>query len=250
MTIFSLAQAYRLLGIDAKTLRRWLAQAQLTPQAHPTDARLKGLTEANLRHLALTHHRHLAPLSPEGTASAPLTPPLPPPALPQDVLALLLALRELPTQVAALQQQLETLIQLLPPALVSAPAPALVQQPACTPVVPRAPQPPPKPTHVIARVESVGEGRYVLLCPQQGLLPFEPESPQWFAWLSSRSAFRFVGQHGHFTAHRESDRLPNAVWRAHRKVRNQTSNLRLAHTPELTIAVLEQAAAELQAHLA
>jgi hypothetical protein len=57
------------------------------------------------------------------------------------------------------------------------------------------------------------------------------------------------GKEGHFTAHRECDRLPNAVWRAHRKIRNRIYNQRLAHTPELTIGVLEQAAATLQAHL-
>jgi hypothetical protein len=95
----------------------------------------------------------------------------------------------------------------------------------------------------------VGEGHYIIICPTHGLLPFEPESAPWFAWLATRRSFRFVGHHGRFTAHRENDRLPNAVWRAHRKVRNQTSNLRLAHTPELTIAVLEQAATTLQAQL-
>jgi hypothetical protein len=95
----------------------------------------------------------------------------------------------------------------------------------------------------------VGEGHYIVICPTHGLLPFEPESPPWFAWLATRSSFRFVGHHGRFTAHRENDRLPNAVWRAHRKVRHQTYNLRLAHTPELSIAVLEQAAATLQAQL-
>ena len=89
----------------------------------------------------------------------------------------------------------------------------------------------------------------MVLCPKQGLLPFEPESPAWFAWLATRCSFRFVGKEGRFTAHRECDRLPNAVWRAHRKVGNHTSNQRLAHTPALTSSVLEQAAATLQAHL-
>ena len=103
MTILSVTDCCRRLGIDAKTLHRWLAQAQLTLQAHPTDGRLKGVTGDQLLVVA--------------------------------------------------------------------------------------------------------------------------------------------------TAHRESERLPNAVWRAHRKMRNQTSNQRLAHTPELTICVLEQAAATLQAHL-
>ncbi len=89
----------------------------------------------------------------------------------------------------------------------------------------------------------------MVICPKQGRLSFEPDSPQWFTWLESRSSFRFVGKAGHFTAHREVSRLPNAVWRAHRKLRNHTYNQRLAHTPDLTSRVLEQAAATLQAHL-
>ena len=93
------------------------------------------------------------------------------------------------------------------------------------------------------------DGHYVVICPKEGRLGFEPDSPEWFAWLESRSSFRFVGQAGRFTAHREVSRLPNAVWRAHRKLRNHTCNQRLAHTPGLTISVLEQAAATLQAHL-
>jgi hypothetical protein len=35
------------------------------------------------------------------------------------------------------------------------------------------------------------------------------------------------GREGQLTAHRESQRLPRAVWRAHRKIRNQTYNQRL-----------------------
>ncbi len=41
MTFVSLADACRRLGIDAKTLRRWLADAQLPLQGHPRDGRKK-----------------------------------------------------------------------------------------------------------------------------------------------------------------------------------------------------------------
>jgi len=58
------------------------------------------------------------------------------------------------------------------------------------------------------------------------------------------------GKQGRLTAHRELERVPNGAWRAHRQIRNHTYNLRLGSTQSLTIAVLEQAAAELQAHLA
>jgi hypothetical protein len=105
------------------------------------------------------------------------------------------------------------------------------------------------PAQVLPLVEYGRDGHYVLICPQEGRLSFEPDSQEWFAWLSSRSSFRFVGKAGRFTAHRECERLPNAVWRAHRKLRNHTYNQRLAHTPSLTVSVLEQAAATLQAHL-
>jgi transposase-like protein len=252
MTLFSVTDCCRQLGIDAKTLHRWLGQAHLGLQAHPTDARLKGLTGEHLRRLASTHHRSLAFLPEEVPVPAPSEPPLP-----LEFLALLSKLAELPVQMAALQQQLSALTQLLQqPAGLSLPGPVVAAEPAVIPaaagsrpVAVRAPKSPPKPAHVLACVEYVRAGHYVVLCPTHGLLPFEPESPAWFAWLATRCSFRFVGQAGRFTAHREGERLPNAVWRAHRKIRNHTYNQRLAHTPTLTISVLEQAAATLQAHL-
>jgi hypothetical protein len=98
-------------------------------------------------------------------------------------------------------------------------------------------------------VEYASSGHYVVICPQLGLLPFEPESPEWFAWLATRCSFRFVGQQGRLTAHREVERVPKGAWRAHRNIRNHTYNLRLGSTESLTIAALEQAATDLQAHL-
>ena len=89
----------------------------------------------------------------------------------------------------------------------------------------------------------------MVICPTHGLLPLEPDTPAWFAWLSTLSSFRFVGKRGRFTAHREVERLPRAAWRAHRSIRSHTSNLRLGLTESLTIATLEQAAATLDAHL-
>ena len=102
--------------------------------------------------------------------------------------------------------------------------------------------------HVIPRVEYGDEGHYVVICPKGGWLPVEPESPEWFAWLAEQSSFRFVGKAGHFTAHHEW-RVPTGAWRAHRHLRNHSYTLRLAPSQELTIAVLEQAAEALQAHL-
>lgn len=103
--------------------------------------------------------------------------------------------------------------------------------------------------HVIARVEYAAEsGRSVVTCPKHGVLPFEPDTPGWFAWVKDQDSFRFVGKWGFFTAHHEW-RVPKGAWRAHRKIRNHLYVQRLAPNHELTIAVLEQAAAALQAHL-
>jgi hypothetical protein len=54
-----------MLGIDAKTLRNWLRQANLEWAAHPKDARLKCLTREQVEQLATLHTRPLpSPLSP------------------------------------------------------------------------------------------------------------------------------------------------------------------------------------------
>lgn len=248
MTFVSLTHASRQLGIDAKTLHRWLAQAPFALQAHPRDARLKGLSGEQLGELARTHHRRLLDQPDHPPAAEPG------PGLCADLLALPETLSGLQAQLTALQQQVAALTVLLQQAVASpvstGEGPLLTGETLASPPATPAPTPPAKPRHVLPLVEFTQQGRYVVIDPQEGLLPFEPEGPAWLAWLATHTAFRFVGQHGRFTAHREVERLPNAVWRAHRKVRNHTFNLRLAHTPHLTIAMLEQAAAALQAHLA
>jgi len=80
-------------------------------------------------------------------------------------------------------------------------------------------------------------------------LPFELESPSWFAWLSTCTSFRFVGKLGRFTTHREIERVRKGTWRAHRKIRNHCYSVPLGVIEDLTIAALEQAAAALHAHL-
>jgi transposase len=65
MTFLSVAQASRRLGIDAKTLRRWLAEAQLALQSCPHDGRKKGVSGEHLQVLARLHQRSLAPLPQE-----------------------------------------------------------------------------------------------------------------------------------------------------------------------------------------
>jgi len=69
MTFVSLAQATHRLGIDVKTLHRWLCDAQLALQCHPDDGRKKGVSSEHL------HQRSLTPLPEESVASEVLAPP-------------------------------------------------------------------------------------------------------------------------------------------------------------------------------
>jgi hypothetical protein len=258
MTVVSVVEAAHRLGIDAKTLRRWLADAQLPLHSHPRDGRKKGVHGEHLPMLAHLHQRSLAPL--------PEVPPAPHPdealALPTALLALPERLDALQAQITALQQQVADLTSLLqqrqgpsnPLALVPQPSRAK-RPPPPAPPAPRsrraasaAAKTPRKPVHVIPRVEYGEDGHYVVICPKKGLLPLEPETQEWFAWVAEQDSFRFVGKWGHFTAHHER-RVKKGAWRAHRHIRNHSYTLRLAPALQLTIAVLEQAAQALQAHL-
>jgi hypothetical protein len=103
-------------------------------------------------------------------------------------------------------------------------------------------------SHVLPWVEYGAQGKYVVISPERGLLEFEPDSPEWFAWLSTQLSFRFAGQSGRFTAHRGAC-LPTRGWRASRHIRNRSYNYPIGKTESLTIATLEQVAATLQSHL-
>ncbi len=251
MTFVSVAQASGRLGIDAKTLHRWLAEAQLPLHSSAQDARKKGVSEEHLERLPRLHQRCLTPLPQDPPAPAELP-------LPAALLRMPEQLDALQAQQVALQQQVAALTSLLQPhAPPVSPAPSAQQNrtsrrssTSASPAPRSRPtaKTPPKPVHVIPRVEYGKEGRYVVICPKRGVLPFEPEAPEWFAWVAKQDSFRFVGQGGHFTAHHEW-RVPKGSWRAHRQIRNHTYIVRLAPNHELTLAVLEQAAAGLQAHL-
>ena len=254
MTFVSVAEAAHHLGIDVKTLRRWLADAQFPLQSHPCDGRKKGMSHEHLQVLARLHQRSLAFL-PEA---------LPTPSTSQvpELSAVLLTLPEqlstLQAQISALQQQVADLTLLLrqqvhPPER-AAPTPqnkTSKRTPKPAPPAPRprpATKPPRKPIHVIPRVEYGKQGQSMVICPKHGLLPFKPDTPEWFAWVAEQDSFRFVGKCGHVTAHHEW-RVPKGAWRAHRHIRNHNYILRLAPNHELTLEVLEQAAEALQANL-
>ena len=101
--------------------------------------------------------------------------------------------------------------------------------------------------HVLPLVEYGAQGKYVMISPEQGLLSFEPDSPQWFAWLSTLPSFRFVGQQGRFTAFRGYQCSESTPWWAHRQIRNHSHKRRLGTTAAVTIESLELAASSLQA---
>lgn len=93
------------------------------------------------------------------------------------------------------------------------------------------------------------QGEYVVISPALGMLSFQPDSPEWFAWLETLPSFRFVGKLGRCTAFRGYQCSPNTPWWAHRQIRNHSYKHRLGGTSGLTVAVLEQAAASLQSHM-
>lgn len=245
MTIISLNEACQRLSIDAKTLRRWLTTAGLPLVPDAQDARKKGITIQHLHQLAYQHHRRL-PADALDAPSADPQPLLPP------------ALLHLPEQLAALQHQILLLQEQVTDLS------RLLHQRTADPVEPVPPPHPPSPlravrprprskavprskVHVIPQVEWDQHGRYVVVDPKHGVLSVEPDSPAWFAWVKQQDSFRFVGQAGHFSAHHEW-KLPHGAWRAHRQIRGHSYNIRLALAQDLTIAVLEHAAQEMQHH--
>jgi hypothetical protein len=257
MTFVSLAEATRRLGIDVKTLHRWLAEAQISLHCHPEDGRKKGVSEEHLQVLARLHQRSLTPLCE--------VPPVPAASPVPDLAAAFLTLPEqlsiLQAQIAALQGQVADLTCLItqhrsePVIPAAATKSSKIRKPTAQALHSRRAasasaktKMPAKPVHVIPRVEYDEQGHYVVICPKKGLLPLEPDTEEWFAWVTKQDSFRFVGQSGRFTAHHEW-RVPKGAWRAHRQIRNHSYTLRLAPNHELTIAVLEQAAETLQAHL-
>jgi hypothetical protein len=57
--VFTLQEACMALDIDQATLHRWMAQAQMQPEADPIDKRRRSLTAEQVMHLAALHRRPL-----------------------------------------------------------------------------------------------------------------------------------------------------------------------------------------------
>src|SRR6266852_9595414 len=59
MTLVPFTDCCAMLGIDAKTFRKWLQQANVPFSAHPKDARIKCLTMPQVQQVATLHGRPL-----------------------------------------------------------------------------------------------------------------------------------------------------------------------------------------------
>lgn len=289
MTLVPLTDCWQMLGIDAKTLRKWLQHAHLPLATHPTDARLKCLTMEQVQQLAALHARPLVPqvsappapfqalgqahASPESEAAL-----LQVPTPASDQTDLIGKLSCLETQVTTLQAQvsqlalevlqersqryerrLSALETLLPQALsmpasgqeLEAPQTACSQQAGVSAGRRLHPAELQARSRLIPLIEYGAAGQYVVICPKLGELALVPDSAEWFEWFATLSSFRFVGQQGRFTAYRDSHRdRPSRSWRAHRVIHQRRYRHTLGVTDQLTITCLEQAAAALQVHLA
>jgi hypothetical protein len=107
-----------------------------------------------------------------------------------------------------------------------------------------------KHSHVLPLVEYGGvQDKYVVISPEQGLLAFEPDSAEWFAWLSTLSSFRNVLVRLVILRFTETNAILAGRGPATRSIRSRSHSLHLVRTEGLTIAVLEQAAASLQSLL-
>jgi hypothetical protein len=260
MTGVSGADACRRLGIDATPLCRWMAQAHLSRHDHPRDGRAQGISGEHREQRASLHHRPLDALPEEPSPSVPTREPSWPAhlgALPETSGTVHAQITTVPHHVAARTSLLQK-----PRAQPSSPQAPRTSPPAaprpCTPPspTPRS-RPPPsapattpsRPAPVIPRVDDGTEGRSVGICPTRGVLPYEPETPEWGAWVATQDSCRGVGQDGHVSAH-QAWRVPTGAWRAHRPIRTHHDMVRLAPTQEVTSAVVEHAAQALHAHLA
>jgi hypothetical protein len=105
-------------------------------------------------------------------------------------------------------------------------------------------------SRVTALIEYGAQGQYVAVCPRLGVLALVPDSPQWFDWLASLTSFRFVGPAGRFSACRASEKGQyTRRWAARRVFHGHDLWHYLGVTDRLTLALLEQAAAALQARV-
>ena len=285
MALLPVADGARLLGVHPKPLHHWLQQANVPFITHPTDARIKCVTEEQIQHVAASHSRPLhapATISPVKPKAQALHTPEPEtghqqtaqglPTFFSQETELIQRLLSLETRVVTLQEQvaqlaltllqerersvehrITTLESLMQPfmgrQMPNPPVLEVRKEPAC-PVLP------PRPLHPadhLARsrrpplIEYSAPGLYVIIA-KEGEVHLEPDSRAWFDWLATLASFRFIGPVGRFTVHRGYKQGQQThFWSASRCVRRHTYKHYLGVTESLTLANLERTAARLQA---
>jgi len=225
------------LAFIGTPLHHWLQQANVPFTTHPTDARIKCVTEEQIQQVAALHSRPLR--------SAATTGPVMPKAqalhLPEHETGhqqtaqalptffsqeteLIQRLLSLETRVVTLQEQvaqlaltllqereratehhitaLEPLMhQLMGRQKPNPLAPEAGKESACSVLQNR----PLHPAEQGARsrrpplIEYSAQGIYVIISSQEGEVHLEPNSRAWFDWLATLSSFRFVGPAGRTT---------------------------------------------------
>ncbi|BCL77958.1 hypothetical protein ccbrp13_36180 [Ktedonobacteria bacterium brp13] len=273
MTMLSLTVGCRLLGVDPKTLRRWVQAANVPVVSHPSDGRIKGIASEHVVQLASIHTRPLR--VPPGSASTGSWPGSHPASSSTSDEAILLSrlthletevtrlqqspsaveLQRLQAQLHGLQRRLSVLEMRMSEAMLGSTPAAL-----CTPKDEQA-EPPllagiraslsaksatrstPHPPLIACKTS----GEYGILEGQQGELHFQPESLEWFAWLATQTSFRFVGRQGSFSVYRKS--RTSCGWTAYRTIHQHTYKRYLGTTKLMTIERLESMAARFQSYV-
>ena len=271
MTLVPLTQCCLSLGVDPKTLRLWLQAAQLACCLHPEDARKKCLTLAQLQQVAALHGRPL-PSAVAQTVASPAclavseqdsvaSSPQPNEAEVRQQLHLL------QQQVSTLQAQVTELALLLaragvaygghpstfptvlpvatglagtpagPTASDVAPARITGEIPGAVPVEAARTR---ARSRALPLIQVRVDGSVVVIAPNEGVLSLVPDSQEWFAWLSSLTAFSFESQEGRFSAtrkFRQGQRVQS--WNVHSSLHGRSCTLYLGLTPTLTLARLQ-----------
>ena len=216
MAPFPVATGARLLGIHPKTLRHWLKAAEFPLAAHPPDARLKCVAEEPLLVLARQHGRPLPDLSSARALDGYAASSLVEHQLEQ-------RLHPLEGSVPQSHESLLAFSQTSRADLL-APSPPPAHRPLPAEVRAR--------SRVTALIEYGAQGQSVAVCPKLGVLALIPDSS------------------GRFSACRASHRGQyTRCWAARRCVHGHDFWHSLGVTDRLTLALLEQAAAALQARV-